>query len=196
LDAHRGTEFINLVKMPSVEAGKPISRLNTVRFPSTRPALRLISRAAAKAGFGRRDYRKYLGTLEPYAGHTWWTLSRAACEYLSNFERQNPRITAFFRNSFAPDEMFFHTILGNSPFRSKARRNLHFEDWSNAGSHPVTIGEHHLAQFEAEDKVFMHDVYGRGEVLFARKFSALDEQVLQQLDALIARKENRCAVSA
>lgn len=195
LEVHRGTEFINVVKMPSAEAGKPISRIDTVRIQSTRPVARLISKAAARMGLGRRDHGKYLGQLEPYAGHTWWTLTREACRHISDFDRQNPQVAQFFKDTFAPDEMFFQTILGNSPFRSRIRRNLCFEDWSAAGSHPADIDERHLARFEACDAVSMEDVYGRGEVLFARKFKDGTPDLLEKLDDLIAQKDRRWALA-
>jgi hypothetical protein len=86
---------------------------------------------------------------------------------------------------FAADEAFFHTILGNSYLRSRIRRNLHFEDWSEEGSHPATIGIQHLRYFSNRDgKAWVADVYGSGEVLFARKFSEDDLQLLQQIDEM------------
>ena len=30
----------------------------------------------------RTPLGKYLGALAPYAGHTWWALSREACEHI------------------------------------------------------------------------------------------------------------------
>jgi hypothetical protein len=42
LEDRQGTEFITLMKMPA--PGKPLARINTLRFPSTRPVLRFIFR--------------------------------------------------------------------------------------------------------------------------------------------------------
>src|SRR5450432_3864664 len=66
LESNHGREFITMVKLPA--PGMPVSRINTLRFPSTRPVLRFIFRALAKMGLGQRDYRKHLGNLEPYSG--------------------------------------------------------------------------------------------------------------------------------
>src|SRR5438094_6613842 len=79
LQANQGLEFISLLRMPSL--GKPISRINTLRLESHKPVRRLTWRVLAKLGVAERDYRQYLGGLEPYSGVTWWTLSRNACEY-------------------------------------------------------------------------------------------------------------------
>jgi hypothetical protein len=159
------------VKMPNAEAGKPISRINTLRIPSERPVRRLLVRILAKLGLAQRDYRKYLGSLEPYSGHTWWTLTREACQYIIDFEKSNQSVVRYFEDTFAPEEMFFHTILGNSPFRSRVRRNLVYEDWSARGSHPAMINEKHIAFLATQEKVNLSDAYGSGELLFARKFS-------------------------
>ena len=64
LEANLECEFITLFKLPV--PGMPISRINTLRFPSTRPILRFLFRAFAKVGLAQRDYRKAFGNLELY----------------------------------------------------------------------------------------------------------------------------------
>src|SRR5215470_12012446 len=128
LQANQGLEFISLLKMPS--PGKPISRINTLRAESNKPVRRLVWRLLAKVGVAERDYRKYLGGLEPYSGVTWWALSRNACEYVLRFTENNPHVERFFRDTFAPEESFIHTILGNSPLRDRIRGSFVFEDWA------------------------------------------------------------------
>lgn len=184
-----GLEFINIVKMPNEAAGKPISRINTLRIQSDKPYRRFALRVMAKVGLAQRDYRKYLGGLEPYAGNTWWALTREACQYISDFVTGNHQVEEYFQNVFAPEETFFHTILGNSPFRSRTRRNLVYEDWSAQGAHPAMINGQHVASFESTEKVHIDDVYGSGELLFARKFSDDFLNLLGPIDDMIRRKE-------
>ena len=186
LERNRGLEFISLVKMPA--PGKPLARINTIRFPSSKPVLRFAFRALAKFGLARRDCRKYLG-LEPYAGETWWALTGNACQFILEFVRHNRHLEEYFQNSAAADESFFHTILGNSAFKSKIRRNLHYADWSVGGDHPATIAEQHVAFFEARDKIEVSDMFGLGEALFARKFSDTNLELLDRIDSMIQRKE-------
>lgn len=183
LQKNLGAEFINLIKMPNAEAGKPLSRINTKRISSERPIARLAYKALAKAGFAQRDYRDHLKGLEPYAGNTWWTLSQKACHYVLDYARNNPSVVDFFRETFAPEEMFIHTILGNSPFCSRVRRNLVFEDWTQRAGHPETITAAHLPIFDKE-RVEVADVFGTGEALMARKFSDASPGLLDELDAL------------
>jgi len=187
LAANEGSEFINVVKVPA--PGKPLSRINTLRFPRSQPVRHLAGRAWAKLGLPGRDYRNYLGTLEPYSGSQWWALSREACEYILEFIERNPRFVRFFENVFAADEAFFHTILANSPFQSRIRRNLVYEDWSAEGAHPAMIGERHVAFFQRHSEVQVHDVYGEGEALFARKFSDANLGLVRQIEEMIDRKE-------
>lgn len=189
LEEHRGVEFMSIVKMPNEAAGKPISRINTLRIQSDKPVRRFAVRAMAKLGLAQRDYRKYLGSLEPYSGNTWWALTRDACQYLLEFVERNRHVEEYFQTVFAPEEVFFHTILGNSAFRSRTRRNLVYEDWSARGGHPAMIDDHHIALFESQQKVSLNDVYGSGEALFGRKFADDQLALLQRVDEMILRKE-------
>ncbi|MCU1308149.1 MAG: hypothetical protein JWN45_2844 [Acidobacteriaceae bacterium] len=191
LDNNRGAEFMNIVKVPA--PGKPLSRINTLRLPSSKPVRRFVVRVLAKLGFAQRDYRKYIGNLEAYAGNTWWVLTRDACQYISEFVVCNQYVGAYFQNTFAPEEAFFHTILGNSTFRSRMRRTLFYEDWSAQGAHPAMINGQHIASFEAHEKISIHDVFGEAEFLFARKFSDDSLELLDRIDDMIRRKGMSCS---
>jgi len=195
LERRRGLEFMNLVKVPNEMAGKPISRIQTVVVQSRYPMRRLAVRALAKLGLAQREYKKYLGNLEPYSGSTWWALSRDACQYLLEFIERNPHVSEFFRNVFAPDESFFPTILGSSRFASRIRRNLLYEDWSRRGAHPALIEERHVAFLEKQERICLRDVYGSGEVLFARKFSDENLELLNRIDDMIARRDKQWRIA-
>jgi hypothetical protein len=196
LEENQGSEFISLLKMPS--PGKPISRINTRRLESDKPSRRLGWMALAKVGLAKRDYRQYLGGLEPYSGITWWTLSRTACEYVLRFTESNPHVQKFFRHTFAPEESFIHTILGNSPLRDRVWGNFLFEDWTPPGGDPrlavrgqlpQNLTSQHVAIFEAQKKIWLDDIYGRREALFARKFSDDKLDLVDRLDEMTLRKE-------
>ena len=186
LDANRGAEFISLVKVPA--PGKPLARINTRRFPSTKPVRRFIFRALAKVGLAKRDYRKFLVGMEVYSGNTWWALSREACQYIVDFDRCNRYVAQFFSELFAPEESFFHTILGNSRFRSRVKRNLLYEDWIGQGAHPEMPDDQHIARLEEHAILEIDDGFGAGELLFARKFSDENLALLDRMDAMISRQ--------
>ncbi len=186
---NKGSEFINWVAMPSAAASKPLSRLTDYHG---RPGLpgRLLSKARRlliKLHFmpSARDCKAYLGETAPYAGSTWWALTRDACEYIQSFAIGNPRFMKFLENT-SPDEMVFQTILANSPFRSRMRRNLTYADWSDGAASPSAIGERHLALFGANPVLKADGPYGSGEYLFCRK--VMDATISDRLAAIIAER--------
>lgn len=187
LERNHGSEFISCVKMPN--DGKPLSRINTVVVPSSRPILRFVVRVLAKLGLAKRDYRRSLGNLEPYAGSTWWGLTRQACHYITRFVDRNPRVVAYFRYTFASDESLFHTILGNSDYQARIRRNFVYDDWHAHGASPEPISDRHDDFFRSQSEVMLHDMYGCGEALFARKFSDDRLDLVERIDDMILSKE-------
>ena len=72
LQENRGVEFMNVVKLPNEERGVPLSKINRLGFEPNKPIRRFAARILAKLGLAHRNYRKDLGSLEPYAGDTWW----------------------------------------------------------------------------------------------------------------------------
>jgi hypothetical protein len=186
---NRGAEFINIAKIPRAEAGVPLSKVNRVWFDGSRPFRQLVFRGLTKVGLAQRDYRRYLGSLMPFGGDGWWALTTEACRYIVKFAADNPHVAEYFRETLAPDEMFFHTILGNSEFASRARRGLFFLDWSAGGAHPAMINERHAAFFEAQDRILLDDSWGTGEALFTRKFSDRRLDLVDRIEEMIRRKD-------
>jgi hypothetical protein len=146
-------------------------------------------RALAKLGLASRDYRKFLGALEPYSGVGWWALTNGACRYVMDFAKRDETLAKFFRNMHASDESYIHTILGNSPYRERAQRCFLFEDWSGCVHHPRLIDEEHLRYFESEREVVVTDCDGTTEVLFARKFADERFHIVEKAVEMIGRKE-------
>lgn len=193
LSLNEGTEFISMAKLPA--PGLSLSRVTTLRFPSSRPLLRFLFRSLAKVGLAQRDYQKPLGGLAPFSGHTWWALSRGACQYVIDFIETHRDLAGFFENTHASDEMIIHTILGNSEFRHRIKRHLVFEDWPLDGPqhHPKMIDQEHLEYFESRMKVIARDNYGPGELLFARKFSDARWALVERVLEMIAKKDGEVA---
>lgn len=185
---NRGWEFISTKRMPDDAYAMPLSKLNRIYFEENAPVRRFVSRGLAKVGLAQRDYRKCLGALQPYGGSNWWALTREACRHILEFVRSNERVPRFFRHTCCPDEMFFHTILGNSPFHDRIRRNLTYLDWS-VGERPIFLNSTHVQQIALLDRPWLDDGWGSGEALFARKFSDDNLTLLDQVDAMIKEKE-------
>jgi len=179
----RGTEFINCYSMTNGK-GKPLSRLTRYvpRSDQIQDPKRL-SELQQQDISANRDYQSWLGDLQPYSGSPWWALTHTACQYILDFAEQEQKIVRFFENTLYPAEMFFQTILANSPFRDKIRGSLTYADWSAGGEQPALISEKHLTAFAADD--FMQGL----QLLFARKFPADSETLVAAMDEMIARKE-------
>lgn len=185
---NRSAEFINLVQMPSSAAGKPMSRLTTYKErPGDMRPIKAIRSVLSSLGIvsRTRDYKAYLGALVPYAGSTWWALSREACEHINAFATNELRIVEFFKHTHCPDESFFQTILGNSRFKPRIRRNLTYADWTAGGPSPAYIGSRHLPFFRCTSSFPPSDIFGAGDILFARKFSDDADSVVSQIDQLL-----------
>ncbi len=184
-----GDEFISVERMPSET--KPLSRLSFFRArPSdrwpTRFAVKLAKAFGIKIG---RDYAASLGKLIPYAGWSWWALSRDACTFIQDFVATQPRVIDFFKNTRCPDKSLFHTILANSPFKARIRTTLTYADWSSGGSSPVFIAAEHIEAFKSKSLFSLGDRYRPGDILFARKFSDLAASVVAELDLLRMEEE-------
>lgn len=118
--------------------------------------------------------RRFPAGYAPYGGSQWWCMGRQAIEYVCNFVEHNRRFVRYFHYTYIPDEMFFQTVLINSPLRDQViDDDLHYIDWSK----PVRPATLTVADLEA-----MLD----SPDLFARKFDAsVDGRVLDLLDAHI-----------
>ena len=197
LQNNYGDEFINLVKIPNNELGKPLTRITEYRVGSDKPVQRFIYEKIVGfkrlfgSGYFRRDFSKRFRDIVPYGGSEWWALTGEACKYVVDFSDSQKVFFEFFKNTLCPDEMFFQTILGNSHFRKHIRRNVTYADWASPGRKPAIIGENHIRYFEnCKGLVLVDDAYGKGELLFARKFPDDSEQLVEKIDSMIIRSEH------
>lgn len=181
---NKGKEYISMVEMPSLSAGKPISRLTTYKLrPGDRHFINFVKKILMnlKIWPRKRDHTKYLINLTPYGGSTWWALTRNAVDYILSFITSRPRVVNFFKNTVCPDEVFFQTILGNSDFKNNIKRSVTYADWSQGGPNPATISEKHIEYFKTTLAFSADGVFGGGELLFARKFPDSSENLVSML---------------
>jgi hypothetical protein len=116
--------------------------------------------------------------LHPYGGSSYWCVSRPAAEYILNFIDANPSFVRFFQNSLIPDEIFFHTILANSPFRDTLiNDSTHYIEWVSNQPNPLTLKR-------------VDDAFASGK-WFARKF-----EELAMLDAIDERRAQTASSEA
>ncbi|MDX6666778.1 MAG: hypothetical protein QOK04_158 [Solirubrobacteraceae bacterium] len=113
--------------------------------------------------------------LAAYGGSAHWTLSRACLEHVERFVAAHPAVMRFFRFTRSPDELFFQTILLNSPLADTiVCDDLRYTKWRPPSPHPEVLEPADLDALRA----------ARGRALFARKFDADGApEVLDLLDS-------------
>lgn len=115
--------------------------------------------------------RKLPGNLEWYGGSAYWCFTKECIEYINEFVQPKKEFVKFFEHVKIPEEIFFQTVLLNSPFKSQlVNDNLRYIVWSNS-RHPAILGRENFKHFMSTNK------------LFARKFDiTIDEVVLDMID--------------
>lgn len=185
------TEYIHLVELPDPSGWNIMYRLTRYTpTPTNLVLVRFLQKGLRKLRIipRNRDYSKALKGLVPYAGSTWWALTRDACEYIVKFFKHERKIVKFFKHTQIIDELIFHTIIGNSFFRQVVKPSLTYVDWSKERTHrahPELIGEKHVKFFT--DNVIKPNIpEGMREYLFARKFTDETQSIVDMIDQLIA----------
>ena len=184
LDRNYGKEFISYTGMPtSIWFKSGMNRIEEYHLYDVRIGHRL--RRLANAILPRR---RFLDGFTPYGGATWWCLTYKCVVYLLDFVRNNKKFMKFFKYTHIPDEMFFQTIILNSPFAKDAVGKIsgaelgddqRYLRWSHeyGGAHPEILRKEDLAVLVQSDK------------LFARKFDMDVDSVI--LDLIDGRRSER-----
>jgi Core-2/I-Branching enzyme len=112
--------------------------------------------------------------LRPWGGGAYWCLGRDVVEYVHEFVHAHPEYVRFFKHVLVPDELFFQTIVMNSPLDDRVENeNLRYLDWSREPA-PAILDQRDLPALLSSPK------------LFARKFDErIDSSILDRLDAHI-----------
>ena len=117
------------------------------------------------AQFFRKQDISHLPEL--YKGSTWFSLTGEAVSYILNYIDQHPTYFKAFEHSLCGDEVFFQTILFNSPFRSyiygiddnlpDCEMGARYIDWVSGPSYPRELNQTDFEKMK------------RSGLLFARK---------------------------
>lgn len=68
--------------------------------------------------------------LHIYKGSNWWSLNNETITYIIDYITQNPNYLKRFKYSSCCDEIFFHTIVFNSPLKKEIElTDLRYYDW-------------------------------------------------------------------
>ncbi|OQP57766.1 hypothetical protein A3860_09065 [Niastella vici] len=119
--------------------------------------------------------RAFFKDFAPYGGSQWWCLTHDCIKYILKYIKFNPVIMDYFELTAFADEIFFQSIVLNSPLQDHiVNDNLRYIDFQDGESHPKIL--------TADDI----PVAIRSDKLWARKFdfqhnSIIFEELANQL---------------
>mgnify|MGYP001059342440 CR=1 FL=1 len=140
----RGRQFISA--NPSITP-EEADRIRRRRFcPDKSTFARRLLRIAMKCTM--RADNPFFDRLPPLEkGSQWIAITDRMRDFIFDYLAAHPDFIPAFRYSHAADELFFHTLLGDSPFAGhNANYSLVHADWSHPGAHPKTLSTSDLYQ--------------------------------------------------
>lgn len=159
-------------------------------------ALVIASKAARKLAYLAwrhvdGGFSRYFPNLAPCFGSQWWALTPTAARYMVEFSRNSPELLAYMRHCWAPDEIYFHTVFGNSEFAVAPER--YTEDLSG-------LGNLHIVQ-RAASKIFQYSDFtdvAASDKFFVRKLqTGVSDEFADAIDReLLGRHHKRIRYSA
>ena len=109
-------------------------------------------------------------TEQLYGGSTYWTLPRVILLFVINYTKDNPTIYDRLKYSVCGEEIYFQTVLMNSPYaKNMINDNLRFMDWEKDDYGPAFL--------TVED----YDRIVKSNKLFARKIASQEHTLMNML---------------
>jgi hypothetical protein len=163
-----GRSFMNYYSLP--RAGWEGGGLGRIERWHVRAMNRHLVFPARRWSFPRR---RFPVGFHPFGGSSYWCLAWDCVQYVHDFVHTNPGFVKFFRYVDVPDELFFQTVLLNSPLRERiVDDDLRYVEWRDiASGSPAVLSSSDFWAIQASPK------------LFARKFDAtVDAKILDLID--------------
>lgn len=119
-------------------------------------ANRIVNRAMRTFGITRH----LPGRMQPYGGSSWWALSRNCVLALLARIDQEPGLLRFFHRVACPDEMFFQTLVMDSPFGARVLgENFRYVQWPADGArNPELLDERDFERIAASGAHFCRKI--------------------------------------
>lgn len=118
------------------------------------------------------NHHKWPREFSFYKGSQWFTIPFEVAKYMIDYLNENEWYYQFFQNTLVPDESFFHTLILNSPYKSRVVNNhLFYLKW----------GESLSDRNSPQDLTFEdHKLIDESNLYFARKFDeTIDKSVIE-----------------
>lgn len=131
--------------------------------------IRIAMQLLCKFGVVLYPNKVRLEHMRMYWGTTWFIAPAEVIQYICSYLDSHPEYIRFWKDSLAPDLMFFHTIIMNSEYRDKVRDGLMYVNPGKTfgtNNHPISINKKDIELIE--DKV----------CFCARKFDFGDKEMI------------------
>lgn len=124
--------------------------------------LRKITCRVANSALPKRRLKGFTMAV----GSQWWALTPECASYAVNLVETNKSLLRFFSLSHAPDEVFFHTIVANSPFSKET------EGFIQKVERLGQLAPLHITKVRSKFSEKDFDKLKKSEFLFIRKVSS------------------------
>lgn len=173
--------FINIWKMP--EHDRTFDRLEYFHFEQANGNntilgfyFRILNFIIRKINIKRKFPKQYQHFIL-YGGCNFWCLSKNCIKYTLEFIKNNQIFVKFYDHSYIPDEMFFHTIIGNSPYLKKIKPSPVYSDWTSGTAHPSFITQKLLNKILSDNII-----RDNRHILFIRKFNDTANEAINTIN--------------
>ncbi len=167
LKANKGKEFIGISELPH-EKWKGNGGLDRLRYYYFHDYINYKTRIGKRILKGLLFIQKLLrinrkiqeGFPKLYGDSPFWTLSYSCLKYIIDYTKQNPMFLKRFEFCFAATEIYFHTIIMNSPFKEQVvNNNLRYIDYQHRNNYsPAFLDETDFEKLFASDALFARKI--------------------------------------
>lgn len=140
-------------------------------FPIRNKITHNLHRVIRRGSFHTYITNTWKEDIIAYGGSNWTALNALCAKYAVNFHHNNPWFQDMFKYTYAADEHYIHTILGNSPLVSQCTGLQEFKYFGLDYLANLHLIDNSLTKwFTIED----WDKIQQSEKLFVRKVRTLD----------------------
>ena len=176
-------QFIKFIDMR--ESSHYINHVNIKWFKepivqTSNKIVRLIDKIVRNLGNRLKFHNSWDKSIIPYFGSQWWAITPCCAKYILDFIKRNPEYYIQNKFTFAPDEHFFHTIVGNSTYNEKSDGTHKYEGrgtWRMANLHLIDPSLTKWYSIKDWDKIKSSDK------LFVRKLNSfVSDELTKMID--------------
>lgn len=115
-----------------------------------------------------------------YGGGCWWSLSRECLQYIIEYTQHNPRFLKRLRYTFAPEEIYFQTIIMHSKFEKNVVNDyLRYIIWQYRNkNYPANLDITDLKPILLSDKLFARKIEFPISTELVEKLKYIQQQTL------------------